>query len=211
MPTVVQILGISKVSQFLSTTAILRGNLYGKGLDLNLPRKLYCIRQNVQYRYDQEDIAGGETPSAALISVANKLYSLCYAVGQATNIFNGGTGGGSVTPVSPSQPIFPFWIFSADFESDGVTILDTRFEGANVALFINEFSQQWLGAGLGYFVYVDGGIEITIPGFDANTQDYTIMVQQVFGNGVTPPAENDLLINDTDSLLINSIDSLLIS
>jgi hypothetical protein len=98
-------------------------------------------------------------------------------------------GGGSVIPVTPGgQNQFPFWAFSSDFESDGVTLLDPRFEGVNIAIFINEFSQQWLPAGAGYFVYVDGGIEITIPGFDANTQEYTIMVQQVFGNsgGSTP-------------------------
>ena len=65
--------------------------------------------------------------------------------------------------------------------------MDSRFRtGVNVAIFINEYSQQWLGAGLGYFVYVDGGIQITIPGFDANTQEYNIMVQQVFGSASSP-------------------------
>lgn len=98
-------------------------------------------------------------------------------------------GGSSVIPITPGgQNQFPFWAFSSDFESDGVTLLDTRLDGVNVAIFINEFSQQWLGAGLGYFVYVDGGIQITIPNFDANTQDYTIMVQQVFSSGGSTPS-----------------------
>lgn len=114
MATIVEIIGIAKVSQYLATNAILNGGLYGKGLDLQLPRKLYSIRKNVQYRYDQEDIISGAVPSPALISVSNKLYSLCYLVNEASAIFNGGGGGGSVSPVTPVIPPEPIFFTVSD-------------------------------------------------------------------------------------------------
>jgi len=216
MPSIAEIIGISKVSQYLSSMAILKGGLYGKGLDLQLTRKLYSIRKNVEYRYVQEDIAGGETPSAALVSVSNKLYSLCYAVNEATNIFNNGSGGGSVTPVSPNQPTFPLYIFGgatgSSFESDGKTYLNPYLFGLQIAIFPDQYSQQFLLAGDETFTVNSSGLVMNIPGFDANTQTWVIRVEQWFGNIPTPPVTtNELLINSTDSLLINSTDSLLIN
>ena len=183
MPSIQDIIGIAKVSEYLVTAGIIRGGLYGSGIDLSHARKLYCIRKNIEYRYTQEDIGGGETPSAALVSVSNKLYSICYNVSLATAIYNSGNGGGSVTPVSPTVPVYPFIITSADFESDGVTYINPNIVGDNISLFVNQYSQQWLLAASDTFSLTDEGFVINIPGFDANSQNWTIMVQQIFGSG----------------------------
>jgi hypothetical protein len=186
MPSISEIIDISSVSQYLATAYIKKGGLHGKGLDLNLPRKLYCIRKNVEYRYEQEDIGGGSTPSAALVNVSNKLYSLCFAVNEAISIVNGGTGGGTVTPTAPVGNIYPFVITSSDFESDGVTYINANMKSDRIMLFINQYSQQWLVQGAGFFDRAATGFEITIPGFDATTQDYTIIVEKLYDSGVTP-------------------------
>jgi len=99
--TIAQIIDIAKVSQYLCTADIVKGGLNGGGIDLLLPRKLYSLRKNTEYRYVQEDIAGGNTPTQALVSVANKLFSLCYKSMEASAIAGAG-GGGSVSPVSPT-------------------------------------------------------------------------------------------------------------
>lgn len=104
--TVLEIIQIAEVSQYLSDKSIARNMLYGKGIDLMLPRKIYCLTKNTQYRYDQEGIVGGNTPSEELISVSNKLYSLCGAFTfEAQAILNGSSGGGVVTPSNPSGTI----------------------------------------------------------------------------------------------------------
>jgi len=154
MPTILEVIGISKASQFLATTAILKGGLYGKGLDLQLPRKLYSIRKNVEYRYQQEDIAGGETPSAALVSVSNKLYSLCYAVNEATAIFNGGSGGGSVTPVNPGvvQPYY-FNVGAGEFfdNGDSSKTLPSEWGGKNIIFSRGGVNQSTVASEPSYF------------------------------------------------------------
>ena len=214
MPTILETIGIAKVSQYLAIKAILKGGLYGKGLDLQLPRKLYSIRQNVQYRYDQEDIAGGSIPSAALVSVSNKLYSLCYAVNEATAIFNGGSGGGSVTPVNPNRITFPLYIFGgisgSSFESDGITYLNPYLFGLQIAIFPDQYSQQFLLAGDDTFTVNQDGLVMNIPGFDANTQTWVIRVEQWFGTIPSPPVTNNVLSEGGDNLITESGNNIII-
>ena len=176
MPTIAETIQIASISQYLATTAILRGGQpYGGGLDLELPRKLYCIRKNVQYRYDQEDIAGGETSSAALVSVSNKLYSLCYNVNGAIAIMNGGTGGGSVTPVT--QQGFPIYITQANFSS-ATLYPNTNLIGNNIAVFLNEF-QRYLDPATEFEV-LSTGLNITAAGFDATQFTYFLIIEKVY-------------------------------
>ena len=208
MLTIQQILDIAKISLWLALNDISKGVMYGGKLDPLLGRKIYMEYSSLEWMY-------AESPSdTTLRTVANYVYELCgsYAL-QAQIILNIGNTGGAVINGNSGGNVYPFVITSSDFENDGVSYNNPNIVGDNIILFINEFSQQWLVSGAGYFSYTPTGFIITIDGFDANIQSYTIIVQEVFNSGVTPtpPTENTLLINSTDSLLINSTDSLLIS
>jgi hypothetical protein len=48
MPTKRDIVKIAKVSQYLVENDIGNGGLYGKGIDLQLPKKIYCVRKNLE-------------------------------------------------------------------------------------------------------------------------------------------------------------------
>jgi hypothetical protein len=75
--------------------------------------------------------------------------------------------------------IYPFFITSADFEPDGVTYIDSRIVNDNLTIFVNESNQNWLQPGPNTFTITSQGIVLNIPDFDANTQDWTIMIQKL--------------------------------
>jgi len=52
MLTIPQIIEIAKISQYLSENDIAKKGLYGGGMDLLLPRKIYCVRKNVEWQQD---------------------------------------------------------------------------------------------------------------------------------------------------------------
>jgi len=83
-------------------------------------------------------------------------------------------GGGTVTPTV----VFPFVVTSADFEVDGVTLLDSRITGNNIYLLSNNVPNPVLTAPTD-FVYVAGGVQVVLVGFDANTFNYTIVVNKI--------------------------------
>lgn len=109
---------------------------------------------------------------------ADYLYWLCGKFGlQAQAILNI-AGGGQVAPISSSVSIYPFIITSDNFEPDGVSYNDSRIVGDRVMIFINEWSQQWFDDASGAFQYTATGIKILLQGFDAETADYTIVIQK---------------------------------
>lgn len=207
MPTTSEILQLAPISSYLASNAISKGQLFPKNkLNPILAQQIYAAYFILNKIHSIDPTYPGLDPCAQY------LWELMGRYGVQAQSVTG--GGGSVpTPTPSNQNIYPFSITSADFESDGVSYNNPNIVGDNLMIFINQFSQQWLLAGEGYFVYTNQGIQITIAGFDANTQDYTIIIQQNFGNSGTPnpPTTNVLLINATDSLLINATDSLLIS
>lgn len=93
--------------------------------------------------------------------------------GERFRIMPDAGGTGSITPTSA----FPFIVTSADFEADGVTLLDSRIVGT-IFLISNNVPNPVLLAPTD-FTYISGGIEIILPGFDANTFDYSIIVNQL--------------------------------
>lgn len=86
------------------------------------------------------------------------------------------TGGGAAT-VTPSAT-YPFSITSADFEDDGVTYLNSNITADTLVLFASNTPNPVLYQGTD-FIHVAGGIQITLPGFDASSFDYTIIVQKL--------------------------------
>ena len=127
------------------------------------------------------NFSGGVTevaPSQSLIDTSNYLYSLCGKYSSfARNLI---ASGGTVAPVTPTggSNIYPLYITSANFESDGISYNNANIVGDTLMIFVNEYSQQWFISGGNSFIYTATGIQVTLPGFDANTFDYSIVIQK---------------------------------
>ena len=89
--TIPQIISIAKVSQYLANDKAAKGALFGKVIDPQLGTKIYVTRKDVEQVYNLNPNYAG------LQEAANYLYSLCNPA--AWGIVNGGSGGGTVTPV----------------------------------------------------------------------------------------------------------------
>ena len=77
MLSVPSIIEIAKVSQYLAQNDIDDKGLYGGGIDLNLPQKIYNIRKSVEWMYDQDSTEPslGAT-SEYLLALCSKYRSL---------------------------------------------------------------------------------------------------------------------------------------
>lgn len=117
----------------------------------------------------------------SLILTGGYMYSHCKFNARAQYIMNNGSGG-SVSPVNPVSNVFPIYITSSDFESDGISYNNNNLIGQSIMIFVNEYSQQWFIAGPTTFAYTSVGIQILLPGFDASTNDYSIVIQKL-GSG----------------------------
>ncbi len=122
---------------------------------------------------------GGAQSDINVREMANYLIWLIGIYGQeAQYIIDNTSGGGTITP-SGDTVFFPFYINSSNFESDGVTYLNSKIAGTNISLFINEYSQQFF-PGTEFTYVAGGGFVITAPGFDANSNSYTIRVEKYY-------------------------------
>lgn len=205
MPSTSDILILAPAASYLAANAIAKGQMFPRNkLNPILPQQIYAAYFILNKIYTLDPTYSG------LDSAAQYLWELMGRYGIAAQGITD-SGGVVPSPTPTNQGIYPFVITSADFESDGVSYNNPNIIGDNLELFPNQLNQQFWYAGQGFFIYTAIGIEIIYPGFDANTQSWTIRIDQVFGNGISPVVENTLLINSTDSLLINSTDSLLIS
>ena len=173
MPTVSEIVSIRPIAQYLAQIDIPKKGLYGGGTDIQLPRKIYLIGKSVQRIFD------ADPTDDTLELTANFLYTLLGIYGLKALIVDQQQGTISPPEPVPSATLFPFYIFSANFESDGVTYLNDRIAGVNISLFINQYTQQFFPGT--EFTYVPGGgFTITAAGFDANNFDYTIRVERYY-------------------------------
>lgn len=75
MPTVQEIHTIAPIAIVLASNDVANGTLFGARPNPNLPIQLELIRYAVDYRYNLEGIASGNTPSADLTLTSNYLYS----------------------------------------------------------------------------------------------------------------------------------------
>jgi hypothetical protein len=121
--------------------------------------------------------------SASLTNAANYAYALCGAYSlKAKAILDGGISGGSVivNPVVNNNIPSPIKITSADFanatdwngeNSYGITIQPYY----TLQIFADSLNQRFLIQGEQWNRTLQG-FEITIPGFDATTDDYTFYI-----------------------------------
>lgn len=158
-----QTLVIAKISQYLAANDIASAGLYAGGVDVNLPRKIYLVRKNLEWIYDLDPA------SSELTGVGNYLLSLCskYRLKAQSLIAGGGIiVGGVVVPISPY--LIP--ITGADF-SDATHYNDARIVGHNLAIFwdgVNRYinsPSEWSSTATGF--------QINIAGFDATLDPTT--------------------------------------
>ncbi len=202
MPTTTDTISLAKISQYLVGNDIAKGSLFGKKLNQYWDVVLYMERMAIQWAASQSSTYEDIYKNTAYV------YWLCYKTIRAQYILNTG-GGGSLAPVtSPDDcciDLFPIKITQADFEADGVSYNNPDIVGKNLTIFVNEVSQQFWYAPTG-FVYTPDGIRVTIPGFDANTYEYTILIDQLGnseGTVTTPTVVNYNLT--ADNTLIENI------
>lgn len=209
LPTIQETIDLGNASLPYSLSDFYKGALYNRSVATQKSCvEIAMFTDILEWQYNA-------LPSdSTLRGTANYLIWLCGMFGmQAKN----SSGGGSVIPINPNQPTntFPLYIFGgvngSNFESDGVSYNNPAIVGFQLAIYPDQYSSNFLLAGSDTFSYTSTGIIINIAGFNANIQTWIIRVERWYGTIPTPPATNDLLINETDSLLINSTDSLLIS
>ena len=71
MYTIIQKINIAKISQYLCLNDIDKKGLFGGGVDLQLPNKIYNIRKSVEWLYNLSPT------DASLVSTSDYLYALC--------------------------------------------------------------------------------------------------------------------------------------
>lgn len=121
--TVAQILDIARISQYIATIDIERGEFFGRRIAPETPQILYNERKAVEWQYNLNPNA------SSLIETSNYLYSLCRGYNlQAQQV--SGTGG-IITPVNPSQIPVPY-----DFVVSATSIVPAGAINATLSAFI---------------------------------------------------------------------------
>jgi len=174
MPTIARTLELAPVACYLSSNYVSKRKLFGGTIDSTNPAKIYNVYKILKKIYDLDPTYDGLQVRCDYLYELMKRWALA-----AVPIVDGG-GGGSVSPITPpaGTDIYPFVITEADFEPDGISYNNADIVGDNLIIFANEYTQQWLVASPTTFSYTATGIVINIPGFDANTQTWTIVIQK---------------------------------
>ena len=174
MPNAEDTIEIAKVSQYLTGNNIAKGSLFGKKLNPLAAMIIYMERKALEWLYDLD------SADTTLQGTANYVYALLQNGAQAQKIIAAGSGGTVITPVSPdsgSSSIFPIYITESDFEADGVSYDNANIVGKTLLIFINEIP-KYLIPGVD-FTYTVTGVTITMAGFDANTNTYNLVIENV--------------------------------
>lgn len=153
--TTSEILQIAAYSQSLATKDILNSGLYGGGMDLQLPRKIYCVRQNLKWMYNLDN------SNTSLTGVGNYLIALCNKYFAAARPLI--TSGGSISPITPTAGAYLIPITGAEF-TDATHYDDGRIIGKQLVIFWNDVNRYLLSS---EFAMTATGINILVAGFDA--------------------------------------------
>ncbi len=170
MPTPSQVAVYAKLAQVYAANAVAKGTLFSPYIDPRLPLMIYMENAALVWRlqYEPDD--------TTLYDVGNYVWALCGKFGlmaQATIT----SGGGSVTPGTPTLIQSPIRITGAEFASAlswtgtnsyGITILSSY----NLQVYWNDVNRfldenvSWTRTATGFDIIIDGTI---ITDFDATT------------------------------------------
>lgn len=164
--TVAQKLVIAEICEYLITIAIDKGGLYGNGIDLELPTKIYNIRTTIQTQYEKD-------PSdSTLEATTNYLYGMCMFNLRAQQISGGGGIVAPTTGVNYPSPYQFTVAASGTFMVDGQTSqIITSFIGYNLLFIRGNIAQSTVDQGGGSSYY----------GWSKNTGVFTIYPAAVTG------------------------------
>lgn len=177
--TIPQAISRGDVSMYLSANDNSKGALFSPRIASPIsPVTIAMVTDALRWGYNDGVLAQTEQ---SLREVANYLIWLTGMYGQQAEAILGGQGGGSVVPGGGGATnIYPFFITSANFESDGQTYLDSRIVGDTLSIFIDEYTQQFFLSPSNFEYIPAGGIKIISPGFDASSFDYTIRIEKIY-------------------------------
>lgn len=183
---------IGDISSYMVLQAIAKGSLFGAKLDPRWGLMLAMETDSIRW---QNEFSPADT---TLTQTGDYLLSICYNRQQAAVIMNGVGGGTIINPVTPSGSgdAFPIYITSNDF-ADATSYNNPALIGQSVVLFVNEVN-RFLFAGEG-FLTTATGIQIrsdanaTIPGFDATTNTYNIIIWKTGGISASNTSASDLV------------------
>ncbi len=155
--TTQQKIDIANISHFLCLKKIAQSGLYGSGIDLLLPEKIFTIKRNLEFLYKNSPT------DLSIIKLGECLLSLCSPyVLSAFNILNSGSGGGvSITPTAPVgyEYFSEVFVVTATNENNN-TGTDAPYDGATV--WSNPY---FIGAKQLSYLIIDNTIETEGNGF----------------------------------------------
>lgn len=146
--TILEKITIAKISEFLCAVAIEKGGLYGEGIPLGLPTKIYNIRKTIEYQYDQDP------DDTSLIATSNYLYGLCRFNLQAQGIMGDASIiAGVIARAAPNPYQFFVTSSSTPLRDGDTTVTLTSFIGYNLIYNRNYIPQGNVDPGNGGSYY----------------------------------------------------------
>lgn len=151
--SVIQIINIAKISQYLAAADAAKGSLFGERKIPETAKILYMERKAVEWLYNLDPT------NSSLTGTANYLYSLCRGYNlEAQNILNIG-GGGSISPITPSGGLPEPYDFevgvatspTAPLANGDSSVTLSSFIGYNVEFIRNNIPQNTTNVGNSYY------------------------------------------------------------
>lgn len=166
-----EVIQYGEVSLYLATNDLLKGRLFTPLINPKIAKVISLELAALKWAYTQSTTYPGIT------DVSNYVYDLLYKNGIARNIVNSGGGGTPITPITPAGDCTGglIHITSADFQPDGVTVVNTDWNNKVLQIFWNDIPRFIYDPAEWTYV-VGGGFTILIPDFDASTTDYNFYV-----------------------------------
>ena len=169
MPTNSEILTLAPGASYLAANAIAKGQLFPRNkLNPLIPQQIYALY------FILNKIHTLDPTNSALTPCCNYLWEIMGKWGIAAQGLSG-SGGNVPSPTSSQQ--YPIYITEADFTS-ATLYPNTNLLGTNIVVYINELNQYVFNT-VGFTVDATG-LTMLVPGFDATTFTYNIVIEKVY-------------------------------
>lgn len=149
MPTITQIMSDYQIAQYLAVKDIARKRLFGGGIDVSLPEKIYNIGKSIQRVFDNDPT------DTTLYKTAYFLYALCGIWGLKAEAVSGDSG--AIAPVTTTSvlPIPLNFVVSASstIPTGGSTATIASYQGYNLLFVRNGIAQSQINTGGSYYTW----------------------------------------------------------